>query len=146
MKVAEVKLTYKSKVAIKDRAKIISSESAYKILRPFFMEDMEYKESFYVMYLNRANAVLGVLKISEGGCSGTVVDNKIVFQGALLANAQGIILAHNHPSGNLEPSGADERLTEKCVELGKLLELPVLDHLILTMESYYSFADDGKIN
>ena len=145
MKVAEVKLTYKSTVKASERVKIISSDSAYKTLKPYFDEDMEYKELFYVIYLNRANKVLGVHRVSEGGCSGTVADGKIMFQGALLANAQGMILAHNHPSGNLKPSQQDLDLTEKMVKFGKFIDLPVLDHIILTEENYYSFADNGKI-
>jgi DNA repair protein RadC len=145
MKVAEVKLSYKTKIKASERIQITSSETAYKVLKPYFDEEMEYKELFYVIYLNRANKVLGVHKISEGGCSGTVADGKIIFQGALLANAQAIILAHNHPSGNTKPSKQDIELTKKIAEFGKYIELPVLDHVILTEESFYSFADNGQI-
>ena len=145
MKVAEVKLSYKTKVKASERIQITSSETAYKVLKPYFSEEMEYKELFYVIYLNRANKVMGVAKISEGGCSGTVADGKIIFQGALLANAQTIILAHNHPSGNTKPSKQDIELTKKIAEFGKYIELPVLDHVILTEESFYSFADNGEI-
>ena len=145
MKVAEVKLSYKTKVKASERIQINSSETAYKVLKPYFAEEMEYKELFYVIYLNRANKVLGVAKISEGGCSGTVADGKIIFQGALLANAQAIILSHNHPSGNTKPSEQDIKFTKKISEFGKYIELPVLDHVILTEESFYSFADNGQI-
>jgi len=143
--IAEVKLTYTTKVKASDREKITSSEKACQIFRPFFSDIMEYKEAFFVMYLNRANKVLGVIKISEGGCSGTVADGKIIFQGGLLANAQAMILCHNHPSGALIPSEADLKLTSKIVEFGKMIDLPILDHIILTEESYYSFADNNKI-
>jgi DNA repair protein RadC len=143
--IAEVKLTYITKVKASDREKVISSESACKIFRPFFSDIMEYKEAFYVMYLNKANKVLGVIKLSEGGCSGTVADGKIIFQGGLLANAQAMILCHNHPSGQLVASEADLKLTLKMVEFGKMIDLPILDHIIITEESYYSFADNGKI-
>jgi DNA repair protein RadC len=145
MKVAEVKLTYKTKVKASERISVSSSQTAYGILKPYFEEDMEYKELFYVIYLNSGNKVLAVQKISEGGCSGTVADGKIIFQGALLANAQGIILSHNHPSGQLKPSEQDVTLTRKMFEFGKYIDLPILDHIILTEEGYYSFADDGKL-
>lgn len=145
MEIAEVKLTYKTKVKASERVKIDSSQKAYDLFKPFFEDDMEYKELFYVMYLNRANKVIGIAKISEGGCSGTVADGKIVFQGALLANAQALIIAHNHPSGQLKPSEADRQLTKKMVQFGNYIDLTILDHVILTSESYYSFADNGEI-
>lgn len=145
MEIAEVKMTYKTKVKASERVKINSSQTAHDLLKPFFNEEMEYKELFYVMYLNRANKVIGIAKISEGGCSGTVADGKIIFQGALLANAQALVLAHNHPSGNLTPSNADLELTKKLVEFGNYIDLTILDHIILTSEDYYSFADNGKI-
>jgi len=93
--------------------------------------------------LNRANRVLGVVTISQGGIAGTVVDPKIIFAAALKSGASGIILAHNHPSGNHLPSQADIRTTKKIVEIGQLLELPILDHLILCTDNYYSFKDQG---
>lgn len=145
MKVAEVKLSYKTKVKASERIQITSSETAYKVLKPYFAEEMEYKELFYVIYLNRANKVLGVHKISEGGCSGTTADGKIIFQGALLANAQAIILAHNHPSGNTKPSKQDIEFTKRLSQFGNYIELPVLDHVILSEESFYSFADNGEL-
>lgn len=144
-KVSEVQLTYKTKIKASERPKITSSRQVYDLLRTFFEEHMEYRELFYVVYLNRGNRVLGVVKISEGGCSGTVVDNKMVFQGALLASASAIILAHNHPSGNLRPSDNDIALTKKCKEAGRVLEIDVLDHVILSDEGYYSFADENKM-
>ena len=145
MKVAEVTMTYKTKVKASERAKIDSSQKAYELFKPFFEDDMEYKELFYAMYLNRANKVIGVARISEGGCSGTVADGKIIFQGGLLANAQAMIIAHNHPSGNCTPSSNDLELTKKMVQFGKYIDLLILDHIILTDETYYSFADNGKI-
>ena len=145
MKVAEVKLTYKTTVKASERVKIMSSDSAYKVLKPYFDDDMEYKELFYVIYLNRANKVLGVSKVSEGGCSGTVADGKIMFQGALLCNAQGMILAHNHPSGNLNPSNEDLKLTRRVAEAGKILDINLLDHVIITKDGYCSLADKGLI-
>lgn len=97
------------------------------------------------MLLNRANKVIGILKLSTGGTSATIAEPKLVFASSILSNASSIILAHNHPSGNLTPSQADIDLTKKLKEAGKFLEIPVLDHLIVTSEGYYSFADEGLI-
>lgn len=145
MNVSEIELTYKSKVKPSDRKKVTSSKNAADLFRAVYEYGgkIEYKELFYAMYLNRNNRVLGVLLISEGGLSGTVVDAKIVFQGALKLNASAVILCHNHPSGNLKPSQADTDITRKIKEGGKLLDIDILDHIILTSESYYSFADEG---
>lgn len=143
MKVAEVKIMYSTKVKSADRTKINNSASCDKILRPYFEDTIEHKESFYIMMLNIANQVLGITKISEGGISGTVADGKLIFQAALLANASAIIIAHNHPSGQLKPSQSDKDLTKKFREFGKLIDLQILDHLILTKDGYYSFADDN---
>ncbi len=107
---------------------------------------MELREEFKILLLNRANKVLGLVNISTGGVSGTVSDPKIIFASALKANASGIILAHNHPSGNLKPSEADLNLTNKVKKAGQLLEIAVLDHIILTSEQYFSMADEGMIN
>lgn len=128
-----------------DIPQITSSRDAEKIFRLLWSDNMTYKEEFEILLLNTANKVLGISKISEGGVAGTVVDLKIVFQTALNANASSIILAHNHPSGNLKPSDQDITLTKRIVEGAKLLDLKVLDHLILTYESYYSFSDEGNL-
>jgi DNA repair protein RadC len=101
------------------------------------------REEFYILLLNRANRIYGYYLLSQGGTSGTVVDPKLIFSIALKCNAHGIILAHNHPSGNTKPSEADIQITKKVKEGGKLLEIDVLDHIILTSDSYLSFADEG---
>ena len=106
---------------------------------------MEFKEEFYVILLNRANKVLGWYKVSEGGMSGTVVDPKLIFSIALKGLACSIVLAHNHPSGNLQPSSQDITLTKRLKAAGELLEIPVLDHLILSNEGFYSFSDEGMM-
>ena len=98
-----------------------------------------------MLLLNRANKVLGIVEISKGGTAGTVVDPKIVFAAAIKTNCSAIILAHNHPSGNLRPSDQDIRLTRKLKECGNLLEINVWDHLIITREGYLSFADEGLL-
>jgi DNA repair protein RadC len=98
-----------------------------------------------VLYLNKASQVLGYSIISEGGTASVSVDVKLIIQAALLANASAIIIAHNHPSGNLRPSIEDNRLTKRVAEAAKLFDIAVLDHLIVTSESFYSFSDNGDI-
>lgn len=124
--------------------RITSSKDAFDLLLPNW-DRIDYEESFYVILLTRGNTVLGVSKISIGSVSGTVADPKKIFQIALAANAAAIILCHNHPSGDLRPSSNDNLVTKKCQEAGKFLELPVLDHLILSSDSYFSYADEGML-
>jgi DNA repair protein RadC len=101
-------------------------------------------EEFKLLLLNRSNAVLGILSVSKGGISGTVTDIRLIFQGALKTNASGIIICHNHPSGNAYPSESDRKITQKIKEAGNLMDIQLLDHLvILPVEGYYSFADVG---
>jgi DNA repair protein RadC len=100
-------------------------------------------EEFWLILLNRANVVIKTVKISEGGVSGTVADPKVIFKAAVEQLASAIIVVHNHPSGNLQPSKADKDLTQKLKEAGKLLDIPLLDHLIFTNNGFFSFADEG---
>ncbi len=123
------------------RVKITGSQSAFDTIYPH-LGDLNHEE-FWVIFLNRANAVIGKQNISKGGVSGTVVDPKVVFKMAVQFPASGIILAHNHPSGNLKPSQADHQLTRKLKEAGKALDIPVLDHLIIGERDYFSFVDEG---
>lgn len=106
---------------------------------------MDYKGSFYALYLDQKNKVLGIKKISECGISSTMVDVRIVMQGALLCNASAILVCHNHPSGNLTPSSADIKMTKKMEEAAKVLDFNLLDHIILTSDSYFSFLDKGLL-
>jgi DNA repair protein RadC len=126
---------------VREKPKIGSSRDAYEVLRPYMM-DLPHEE-FWVILLNRANLVMRCVQISVGGVSGTVADPKMIFKTALEHLASGIILAHNHPSGNLTPSQADKDLTKKMKQGGIILEIPVLDHLIFTEKTYFSFADEG---
>jgi len=137
----EIGITYTSKGL---GPKIISSQQVYDLLLPNWL-DVDYVESFYVAMINRGSMLLGVSKISIGSVSGTVADPKKIFQTALKANASGVILAHNHPSGQRQPSQGDKKITEKCVEAGKFLDMPVMDHIIVTRYGYFSFADDGLL-
>ena len=124
--------------------RITGSRDTYDYLKRIWPE-IAYRESFFILCLNRCNEVIGFYKVSTGGVSGTVADPKIIFQVALGCHASSIILAHNHPSGNLTPSQADRDLTRKLREAGKALDCPVLDHIIMTPmpAHYFSFADDG---
>lgn len=144
--VAEIQLSYKSNVKPSSRPKINSSRDAHEVLKRIWNDSViELCEQFKVIYTNRANKVLGVFEVSTGGIAGTVADPKLIFVAALKAGATGLILSHNHPSGNLTPSHADIELTKKIKEGGRLLEIQLLDHIIITSESYYSFADEGLI-
>lgn len=142
---AEIEVSYKTTVKPSERRKITTSKDAESIFREIWSHTMELKEEFYILLLNRSNKVLGWYKVSEGGMSGTVVDPKLIFSIALKGLACSIVLAHNHPSGNLSPSSQDIDLTKRLKQAGMLLEIPVLDHLILTNEGYYSFADEGMM-
>lgn len=144
--VSEVVLSYRSHVAPSQRPKVSSSKEAVVVFRSSWDSSrIEFQEQFKVLLLNRANKAIGICEISTGGISGTVADPKLIFAAALKACASSIILAHNHPSGNLSPSQSDIDLTRKLKEGGKLLEIQVLDHVILTVEGYYSFADEGQV-
>ena len=144
--VAEIQLTYKSHVKPSLRPKINCSRDAYNVLlENWDGSQIELLEQFKVMLLNRANKVLGLFEVSTGGVSGTVADPKIIFTAALKGGASGIIMAHNHPSGNLKASQSDIELTKKLKEAGKCLEIQLLDHVIVTIEGYFSFADEGLI-
>lgn len=123
------------------RPKIGSSQDAYLEIKHHLL-DLPHEE-FWVLLLNRANQVVRPVQISQGGVSGTVVDPKMIFKVAIEHLASSIILAHNHPSGNLTPSQADKDITAKVKQAGKILDLPVLDHLIVTDSAYFSFADEG---
>ncbi|MEL7119667.1 MAG: JAB domain-containing protein [Bacteroidota bacterium] len=144
--VAEIQLTYNSKVKAKDRPQVCSSRDAYWILESNWSNQMELLEEFNVLLLDRSNRAMGLFRASKGGVAGTVVDLRIVFAAALKARASALILAHNHPSSNLTPSQADMDLTEKFKQAGKILDIQILDHLILSPENcYYSFADECKL-
>lgn len=145
--VAEVQLIYRSKVPASQRRSIKCSRDAFDLfLQSWNPDTIEHSEEFKLLLMNRSNAVLGILAVSKGGVSGTVTDVRLIFQAAIKANASGIIVAHNHPSGNLNPSESDTKITHKIKEAGNLMDIQLLDHLILTTEgNYYSFADNGLL-
>ena len=144
--VAEITLSYYPDINLKDREKITCSRDAETLFRENWNDaQIGFVEEFKVMLLNRANRVLGISSISKGGVSGTVADAKVIFALALKGVASGIIVAHNHPSGNLKPSQADIKLTQKLSDAGKLLDISLLDHIILTPDGYTSFSDEGYL-
>lgn len=145
-KVAEVELVYKSKVKACERPQISSSSDAYELLKAVWEEGkMDLVEQFKVLFLNRAGRVLCVYNVSSGGITGTVADPRLIYSAALKINAVSLILSHNHPSGHLKPSRQDEELTQKIKCAGAFLDIKVLDHLIVSSEGYYSFADEGLL-
>jgi DNA repair protein RadC len=125
------------------REKITCSRDVFDCMKPHLL-DLQHEE-FWIILLNRANVVTNKLQVSAGGVAGTVADPKIIFKLALEHLSSGIILIHNHPSGNLSPSQTDIDLTKKLREAGKFLDVPVLDHVIFTDNDYYSFADKGTL-
>jgi DNA repair protein RadC len=126
---------------IKKRDRITTSKDVFDIMKTTML-DLPHEE-FWILLLNRANVVIKKEMISRGGVSGTVVDTKIIFKTAVEHYASSLIICHNHPSGNLKPSEADIRITKSIKEAGKIMEIPLVDHLIITDTEYYSFADEG---
>lgn len=146
LQAAEVQVTYKSKVKASQRSQLTTSKEVYELLMKVYDSDtIELKEYFKVILLNQANKVLGVHHLSTGGVDGTYCDVRNVLQVALLTNAVGIILSHNHPSGNTTPSVGDRKLTTAIKQACDVMNIRLLDHLIVTTESYYSFTDEGLI-
>lgn len=145
-KVAEVELVYKTKVKASERPKVNSSKDIYDVLKQVWDQNkIEMLEEFKVIFLNRANRVTGVYDASSGGITGTVADPRLILAAAIKSLSVSIVLSHNHPSGNLKPSRADEELTLKIKEAANYHDINVLDHIIISSEGYYSFADEGLI-
>ena len=145
-KVAEIELHYKTTVKPSERPKVSCSADCYQLfLQSWNDNTLDYLEQFKIMLLNRAHKVLGIVEISTGGTTGTVADPKVILAAALRGAACGIILCHCHPSGSLEPSRSDELLTAKLVQGAAYMDLKIYDHIILTRDEYFSFADNGLL-
>ena len=127
------------------KAEITNSSDAATFARQFYHDDLTLYESFFLILLNNANNTTGFVKISQGGVTGTVVDPRIVAKYAIETLSKSVILVRNHPSGTLKPSEADKQITEKIKKGLKLFDCEVLDHIILTENSFFSFADKGLI-
>jgi DNA repair protein RadC len=126
-----------------EKPKVVTSSDAATIFKPL-LSDLPHEE-FWVLLLNRNNLLIDKMQVSQGGLSGTIIDVRIILKMALDKLACSIILCHNHPSGNLNPSEADKEITKKIKEAGKHMDIPVLDHLIIANDAYFSFADEGLI-
>lgn len=146
MSLPEISISFKPKLRASDRTIVNSSVDAYRAFLFKWDEGLiNYQEEFKLLLLNNSNQILGIVNLSKGGMDCVQVDFKIMYSIALKSGARKLILAHNHPSGKLTPSEADRALTSKAKEAGRLLDIEVCDHLILTDENYYSFADNGEI-
>ena len=140
---AAVELYKRVQIKQAERRQIISGETACEILRPL-IGDIE-REEFWAVYLNQSNRVIRKERLSVGGLTGTLVDVRLIMKGALLCNATGIIISHNHPSGNEKPSGEDNRITEQVKKAADTLNIRLLDHVIITSNTYYSYVDNGML-
>ena len=141
---AEINVSYRPKVRAADRPRISTSKDVFDVLiASWDLDRIELQEQFKIILLNRANRVIGIFEVSSGGMSGTLADPKLIFATALKCCACGIILAHNHPSGNLKPSNADIALTRKLRAASGLLDIVLHDHLIVSAEGYLSLAEEG---
>lgn len=127
----------------KERTKISSSKDVHELMRPLLV-DLAHEE-FWILCLNRANLVLSKEKVSSGGLAGTVADPKVIFEKALSIQSSAIVLVHNHPSGNLKPSESDNKITAQLKNAGEFLDLPIIDHLIISVAGYYSYADSETL-
>ena len=144
--VSEVELVYKSKVKASQRPQLKRVADVAEFLRQNWDKNrIELQEHFKVILMNRNHRVLAIYEASTGGVAGTVADPKLIFMAALKMNASNLIISHNHPSGNLEPSQADKMLTQKIKDAAILLDMRLLDHVIITTEGFYSFADEGLL-
>lgn len=127
------------------KAKIANSQNSADFFREIWDDSIGIYESFFVIYLNASNTTIGWYKVSQGGLQGTVADPRLIVKKALDVLATSFIMCHNHPSGNLTPSEADKVITKKIKEGAAFLDIKLLDHIILTEESYYSFADEAQL-
>ena len=143
--VAEIKVSYSTTSTPK--IKIASVNRAFEVLLSSWdLDTIELQEEFKILLLNRANEVLGIYPLSRGGITGTLVDSRLIFAVALKCNATGILLCHNHPSGNLKPSDADITLTRSIKKYADFLDITLIDHLIITKNGYFSFSNEGKLS
>ena len=140
---AAVELYKRVQIKQAERKQVISSETACNILRPL-IGDIE-NEEFWAIYLNQSNRVIRKERLSAGGLTGTLVDVRMIMKEAILCNATGMIIAHNHPSGNEKPSGEDNRITEQVKKAAETLNIRLIDHVIVTSNTYYSYVDNGML-
>jgi len=143
--IPEIEIRYKNNNTIKK--KITNSKDCYEIMKDFFNDDtFDLIEELVVLYFDTSNQTLGWFRVSQGGISSSVVDPRIIFGIGLKAGASSMIISHNHPSGQITPSPADNNITRKLVKGGKLLGINLLDHIVVTRTGYYSYADHGELH
>ena len=141
----EVEVVYKPRKSLELSSKIRCSRDAFLYIKEFFKSFMSHQEEVWMILLNSCMQIIGSSQVSKGGLEHAFVDVRIIYQTALMAHATGFILVHNHPTGVLHPSKPDEELTKKIVGAGKILDIRLLDHLIISEDTYFSFADEGII-
>ena len=142
MQVQEIKLKYNNKMLIDDAPKIDQPDLAAKIFRKYMKEEILYRESLYAIYLNKALKVKGIFKVSDGGIGASLADIRIILGIALKSFSSAIILAHNHPSGSLEVSHADKKLTKELKKASNVMNIKLVDHLIITKNEYKSIINE----
>lgn len=140
-----IEYTLNAKISNFNRMKINSSNDAFTYIRDFYTDDIHIFESVFILLLNRANETIGFAKISQGGISGTVVDIRIIMKYAIESLASGVIMAHNHPSGQLKASPQDITISKKLKEGLTWMDISLLDSIIITDKYYSSLADEGVI-
>ena len=146
--VSEIEIVYRRKVACKvsERPVVTTSADCYRLFQHYWNDDkIDLLEEFKVLYLNCSNRVLQLFNVAQGGIIGTVADPRLILAAAVKLASVSIILAHNHPSGSLRPSRADEDLTLKIKEAARYFDIKVLDRIVLSSEGYFSFADEGLL-
>ena len=141
----KIRIVYSKKMKDSERIKITQAKDVIAVLRSVWSSQIEIREEFVVLMLDKGNQVLGYQLLSKGGISGTIADVRLIYAVALEALASSIIIAHNHPSGNTQPSVADIRLTKQVKEAGQQLNISLLDHIIITKNNHYSLADNGQL-
>ncbi|MCE7056880.1 JAB domain-containing protein [Algoriphagus sp. AGSA1] len=145
-KAAQIQISYRNRQSLEQMPVITKSSDAYNILKASWDENkLELVEQFKIILMDNGNRCLGVSEISSGGISSCIVDQRIVFATALKGRAVSLILGHNHPSGRLSPSQPDIRLTTRLCRAGEILDIKILDHIIVTRDGHYSFADEGMM-
>ncbi|QMU66615.1 MAG: DNA repair protein [Flavobacteriaceae bacterium] len=147
MPVSTIQLSYHPEIPPEKRLKILDSRQAVQILRSLWNPDtLELQEAFKILFLNNSNQIIGLYPHSSGTITATITDIRLILIAALSCGAVAMILCHNHPSSNSTPSLADKKITEKLSKAAKTIDIKLLDHIIITKDSHYSFADNGEID
>ena len=141
----KVRIVYSKKVKPNERPKVTKSEDAVEILRGIWSKQIEAREEVFALLMDKNNRVLGYQLVGKGGVSGVVMDSRLILSVAIQTLSSGVILAHNHPSGNINPSSIDLKITQRIKKALKLMGINLLDHIILTKHDFYSFADYGGL-